>query len=325
MSLWKLERIMYQNLLDYLDIEIRGMRNVQGRLFLFCLIIFQFSVGRTQQIQVNGGFVEDSLKLGANIHYWLKADYPSSMEVIMPDTTYSFSPFEFGDKTFFPSTLAGDMISDSAVYALQSYEIDAIQYLSLPVYIIANNDDSVQINAQLDSIYFQSLAPVVSDTTQLLTNTRFQNVSTAFNYPVFWIVIIVLIILLIVGYLIFGQKIRRNLLLRKLKKAYIKYSDKLTVQIRNLREDPEQELAVHALSEWKIFMELLEKKPFSKLTTKEIMKLEETNELQETLKNIDRCVYGGIVSESLFKDFQSLEDYTQYRYSVITDELKNGK
>ncbi len=312
-------------MLDYLDIETLGMRNVPGRIFLFFLILFQAITGQGQRIMVSGGFVEDSLKLGENIHYWLKAQYPSTNEVIMPDTTYEFTPFEFSDKAFFPSMLQNEMIKDSAVYTLQSYEIDQIQYLSLPVFVLTETGDSVKINAQTDSILFQSLAPVVSDTTQLITNTDFQLVNKDFNYPVLWIVIAVLAIIVAVIYFFYGDRIRKKLLLRKLKKAYIKYSDKLTVQIRTIRDQPSQNSSLHALSDWKVFMELLENKPFSKLTTREIMKIEQTNELQETLKNIDRCVYGGIVNDNLYKDFQALEDFTQYRYSVITDELKNGK
>lgn len=301
------------------------MRNVPGRLILFFLIILPAYSSHGQQIMVSGGFIEDSLKLGENIHYWLKTQYPSSTEVIMPDTTFDFSPFEYSDKHFFPSKLADQIIKDSAVYTLQSYEIDPIQYLSLPVFVLTETGDSVKINAQTDSIFFQSLALVVSDTTQLITNTEYQIVPTDFNYPVLWIVILVLIIISTVVFFVFGDRIRKKLLLRKLKKAYIKYSDQLTVQIRKLRDHPEQEAAQHALSDWKVFMELLENKPFSKLTTREIMMIEQTNELKETLKNIDRCVYGGIVSENLYKDFQALEDFTQYRYSVITDDLKNGK
>ncbi len=69
---------------------------------------------------------------------------------------------------------------------------------------------------------------------------------------------------------------------------------------------------------------MLEDKPYTKLTTKEIMMLEYTKELKETLRNIDRSVYGRVPNEELYKEFQAVEDFTQHRYSVITDQIKNG-
>ncbi|MFT6882830.1 MAG: hypothetical protein ACJAVY_001629, partial [Marinoscillum sp.] len=153
----------------------------------------------------------------------------------------------------------------------------------------------------------------------------YQNVRRQFNYPLLWIIIGVLVILTIAGFLIFGKKIQRTFKLRRLRKAYIRFSEKLSNDIHLLRKDPEIALAEKVVSDWKKFLELLEDVPFSKLTTKEIMALEHTAELKDTLKSIDRSVYGKKENAELFKDFQAIEDFTQHRYQLIIDQIKNTK
>lgn len=299
------------------------MHNVQDRLTIFILVLVLSVSGFSQQIKVSGGFVQDSLKIGENIQYWLTAEYPENIDLILPDTLYKFDPWEFADKEYFPSRRKGELVLDSAVYSLQSYEIDKVQYLSLPAFVIDKSGDTTGIRSARDSIYFFELAPVVSDTTKLKTNLAYQEVSGLINFPLIWIVTGVLVLLLVLTYVFFGKRIRKTFKLRKLKKEYIAFSEQLTVNIRSLKQTPDQKIAELAVTQWKQFLEKLENRPFSKLTTKEIMSLDYTNELNGTLKNIDRCVYGGKTDTSLYKDFQSIEDFTQHRYSVIIDQIKN--
>lgn len=299
------------------------MHNVLGKFsfFILCLGFFQTSYG--QEIVVKGGFVEDHMKIGEDIHYWLSARYPLKLDLILPDTTYDFTPFEFSGKTYFPSRAEGELLIDSAVYTLQSYEIEPMQYLDLPAFVLNPTGDSTVIRINPDSIVFTELAPVVTDSTRLKTNLAYQNVSKQFNYPLMWIVLAALTILSIILFLIFGKKVQKWWLLRKMRKQYEAFSEELTVSIRNIKESPSQKQAEITLSQWKKFIEILENKPFSKYTTKEIMALDYTAELNITLKNIDRCVYGHKMNDSLFKDFQVIEDFTQHRYNVITDQIKN--
>lgn len=277
-----------------------------------------------QEISVKGGFVQDSVKIGEDIQYWLTASYPKSLDLVLPDTLYDFSPWEFSDKRYFPSQLKGGQVFDSAVYVLQSYEIDPVQYLSLPAFILKNKNDTVSIKAAMDSLFFQTLIPAKADTIRLKTNTVYKEVSSLINYPLIWIIGAALLVIAIVVFLVFGKRIRKMFKLRKLKKEYLKFSEQLTQQIRTLKKEPTQKTAENSLVQWKLFLEKMENRPFSKLTTKEIMSLDYTSELKDTLKNIDRCIYGGISDENLYKSFQAIEDFTQHRYSVITDQIKNS-
>ncbi len=297
---------------------------MRGKLFTFILLSTVINLS-AQKISLKGGFVKDSLKIGENISFWMSARYPEEFELILPDTTFDFSPFEFSAKEYFEGRIINGDILDSAVYTLQSYEIDPVQYLTLPAFLIKSNGDSTKISMGLDSIFLTELIPQVTDTTSLKTNIAFLDVPSQFNYPMMWIVLGILLVLLVGGYLIFGSKVRKTLKLRRLRKAYVNFSERLTLNIRDLKDTPDQHIAEKTLSDWKVFLEKLENRPFSKLTTKEIMNLGFTSELNGTLKSIDRSVYGAKLNGDLYKDFQAIEDYTQHRYTVVTDQIKNEK
>lgn len=301
------------------------MRNVQGRFFSMIMVLLLGLSTHAQQLDIRGGFVEDSLRIGETVHFYLVAKYPASLEVMLPDTTFDFSPFEYADKEFYPSELRDGMVLDSAIYMLQSYEIDPTQYLSLPGFVIDAAGDSTMITTKPDSIFFSEMVPMVTDTTRLKTNMAYQDVSKEVNTPLIGIILGTLAILVIGVWLIFGKRIRKALKLRKLKKDYQQFSDQLTLNIRQLKEAPERQLAERTIANWKLFLERMESRPFSKLTTREIMSLDYTEELKGVLKNIDRCIYGRQVDENMYKDFQAIEDFTQHRYSVVTDQIKNSK
>ncbi len=296
---------------------------MQGKL-LILLGFFATNGLFAQQIEVKGGFVNEHFKVGEEVHYWMSARYPLEVNLLLPDSTYSFSPFEYLGKTYYQSTLQNGQVYDTVIYRLQSFEIDKVQHLGLPA-IILKEKDSIQVMVDPDSLLLYELAPIVTDTTQLKTNLQYAQVDKGFNYPLFWILMGVLAVFIVGTILIFGKKILLAFKLRRLRKEYLKFSDYLTEQIGQLRVSPNPQTAEETMSEWKKYFEMLESKPYSKLTSKEILQLNTTEELREPLNKIDRFVYGGQGSEALYKEFQSIEDFTQYRYGKIVEELKHGK
>ncbi len=295
----------------------------RGRFLTILFLIFSVHVS-AQEIKVNGGFVEDSLLIGEDVNFWITASYPSDLEMVFPDSVYNFSPFEFSSKTFFPTKSIDGAAFDSTVYTIQSYEIDLVQYLSIPA-IILDGLDSAVIQTPIDSILLKELAPIVSDTTTLIANTDYESVNRFFNYPLLYIILGSLAFIAIVLLLIFGKKIIRFFKLRKLRKEYENFSGQLSGYINSLKSNPESDLAEKALFFWKRYQERLDKFPFTKLTTKEILAESFAKELEKPLHSIDRLVYGKRETESIFQDFQQIEDFTQYRYNKKVEEIRDGK
>ncbi|SNT36216.1 hypothetical protein SAMN05421640_3551 [Ekhidna lutea] len=300
------------------------MQERRGK-YLISIIVLLSSINLgAQEITVKGGFVEDSLLIGQDVNYWVSASYPPDLEMVFPDSLYSFAPFEFSSKIYYPTQVKEGLAFDSTVYTIQSFEIDKVQYLNLPVAILKGNDSTI-INTPIDSIYLTELAPMVTDTTKLKTNLDYQLVDTQFNYPLMYYIIGGLIILTIIILLAFGKKILRWLKLKKLHNEYAQYADIFATYIRKLKTDPEPSTAERALFLWKKYHERLEKIPFTILTTKEILDYEFTSELKNPLQNVDRMVYGRKVNEFVFQDFQQLEEFSQHRYNEAYNKIKQNQ
>ncbi|MEM7298070.1 MAG: hypothetical protein AAF391_07370, partial [Bacteroidota bacterium] len=249
------------------------MQEGLGRKLVFVIaMIFVFHT-KGQEITVRGGFVEDSLLIGQNINYWLTASYPASLEMVFPDSNYTFSPFEYADKTYFPTQFREGLAFDSTVYTLQSFEIDPVQYFKL-ITVVLDGSDSTIIDSPQDSIFLTELAPMVSDTTALKENLAYQDVNTQFNYPLFYYIIGGVLLLVIILLLIFGKKIIKFFKLRKLERDYKTFSEAFNAYVRKLKDTPEPDIAEKALSIWKMYQQRLDKVAFTTLTTKEILTLE---------------------------------------------------
>jgi hypothetical protein len=296
------------------------------RHIFISLLMLSVLLVQSQEIKINGGFIEDSLQLGSTVHYWVTAEYPMEIEVLFADSNYNFSPFEYADKFFVETELRNDNAFDSVVYGFQSFEIDLIQKLQLPVFVVQSND-SIVLTTPLDSLFFEELVPLrqVSDTTQLIQNTQYNPVVRLFNYPLMWIIVGILLVISLMIFFIFGQKIRNYFTIRRLKKEYGLFSNFISQSINVLKESVDRERAAQSLTQWKNYLERIELQPFSKLTTKEILALEFTSELKEALRNIDKNVYGNHRDPELYKSFQDIEDFTQHRFHMKIEDIKNGK
>lgn len=289
-------------------------------VFMVFILVSNLVLG--QEVKIKGGFLEDSLGIGTEIHYWLVASYPSQIELILPDSNYSYDPYDFLSLEYSNTTLVEKSAYDSVVYTLQSFDIDPVQYFQAKAIII--DQDSFEISSNIDSIYFQELVSVVSDTTLLKTNLSYAFVEQEFNYPLLWLILLALVVVLMVLALIFGRKIQRHFKVKRLKSDYNIFSTTISNAIRKLQEKPNPDIAENALIEWKKYLEKLEKHPYTKYTTKEILSFDSNQELKDTLKVIDRTVYGKVEQEEVFKSFQDIEDFTQHRYSMMLDHIKNG-
>ena len=253
----------------------------------------------------------------------MTALYPADVNLTLPDTNYNFSPFEFISKSYDPTVSRGSLLFDSVTYTLQSFEIDTVQYLQ-SVAKIWKEDGFTKIEPPIDSIIFRDLVENVSDTVALHTNLQLAKVKKTFNYPLFSIIGVGFFIIALVVFLIFGKKVRRAWRIRRLRKAYTEFSIKITDCIKIIRKEPTPQNAEFAVAIWKKYLEKLEKKPYSKYTSKEILSFPNNRELNDALNAIDCTVYGEQVQKELYKSYQEIEDFTQHRYNMALDSIKNG-
>ncbi len=291
-------------------------------LVLGLMMISFWSFG--QKIVPHGEFYKDSVKIGEPIHYSLMVKYPMDWQVIYPDSTFNYAPFEFYSKKYFPTNMDSIYAIDSVVYELATFEIDLVQKLAVPIFVL-NRGDSLEVMPEADSVFLQELVQQVPDTVRLKANFNYLPVHYAVNYPYLMIGGVIFIIICVIIFFAFGNKIRARIKLYRLRKEFEKFSLNFERGITNIRNNEHNaSLIEEILVIWKKYMEKLENKPFTKYTSKEILKAGYEKELGEVLQNIDRAIYGKMSDDFMHKNFESLEDLTLQYYQLKVKEVNNG-
>ncbi len=297
------------------------------RNFSFLLLLFCAFQTEAQNIIIRSGFLQDSVRLGDRIEYYLTARYPSALTTLFPDTTYSFDPFEFQKRIYFPTETSQGESYDSTVYSLMTFDIADIQYLALPVYVIQASDCTQYLSPR-DSIFLKSMIQgPVPDSIEakdlpLLTNTVYQRVAYLFNYPIVLIAVVSLSILALVVWLAFGKRIRKYFTLKKLKKRNAEFLASYALLVKQISEHFTADKTEKAVFLWKHYLENLERKPYSKLTTREIIALEHDEQLGKSLRLLDQAIYGS--NTSVTKPLEHLHQIAHDRFTKIIEEVTHG-
>lgn len=298
----------------------------QVKPILFVLTLASFCAG-AQKIEVHGQFQTDSIKIGEIFPYSLSAHYPKDKTIVFPDSTFSFSPFEIDHKTYFATKTNGDLSIDSVVYFLTTFEIDTIQRISLPIFVV-NKADCTAVFARTDSVFLQQMVKEVPDSVSveqlpLKTNTAYQAVSWLLNYPLLLLIGGGVIVLAIVVWIVLGKRIRQYFILKRLNKGYNKFKQDFENAIHELENSYSLQQAESTLAMWKRYMEQLLSSPYTKYTTKEIFQMVRNEKLANALKQIDRTIYSGgraLKSTPLY----DLKEYTEQKFHDKVQEVKNG-
>jgi hypothetical protein len=297
------------------------------RVMGFCLGLFIGMVSvHAQEVRVQAGFLTDSLAIGDVGGYYLTARYPSDLNILFPDSTFNFAPFEYVRKVYFPTKTANGKSYDSTIYYLSTFEIEKLQTLSLPVYQF-NDLDTISYASPRDTIRLIELVKNLPDTLAvknlpLKTNTAYQLVPFLFNYPILMIVVGVLLASALIGWLIFGKRIRRHYRIKRMEKSYQKFLGAFTRQVDEIRQSFSPVRTEHALVEWKRYMENLEARPYTKLTARETMRMEGNEALGANLHTIDGAIYGH--DTSVIEPLEHLKSYAHQRFSKKLEEVKHG-
>lgn len=295
---------------------------------IFVWSFFSATTLHAQEINVRSGFFEDSLVVGDHVRYYLSAEYDKNLNVLFPDSTYNFEPFEFESKRYFTTQTEDGISYDSVIYSLSTFEVDPVQYLSLKVFQV-NPSDCTQYVSNTDSIKLTSLVTMKLDTIPveklpLKINDAYHYVSRFFNYPVAIIVISILLVTAAVVWFVFGKRIRKHFRTKRLIKAHQKFLEVYTQQVTALKNAFTPSGIESTLSLWKKYMEQLETRPYTKLTTRETQLIDNDAALIQNLKTIDGAVYGYVKDVAIVESLEQLKTFADNRFHHQLEKLKNG-
>ncbi len=280
-----------------------------------------------QDVRIRAGFLGDSIKIGEQVGFYVTAEYPKESLLLFPDSTSNFFPFEYADKVFFPTVTRDSLSRDSAVYYLTTFEVERLQYLYLPLYLV-HQRDCTEFYSPTDSLLITQMVASFPDSVAiarlpLVAGTTYEPVSLQFNY---WFLIMgvgILLILVLVTWFVFGARIRRWLQRRSMTRNYQKFVRRYDDILTQLRGVYSVQTAESALTTWKKYMEQLEAHPYTKLTTRETLSLLRDETLGNNLRQVDRAIYGH--DTAVLEPLEHLKTYAHNRFSRKLQETMHGE
>jgi hypothetical protein len=289
------------------------------KIFIYTILNLSLNIC---QAQIKGYFLKDSIKIGEPLKYSLSFSHPSETELLLPDSNYNFSPFEFISKEYFPTVTNNSISKDSAVYTLRSFEIEKNQKLSLPVFVISENDTTFLYPAA-DSVFLKELVPVGYGRSELMENTEYNKVERKYNYPYAIAGYGSIAVILLAAYVFLGEPVKRrykSFVYRRAHSNFIRTYKNLEKEFVQFKSHSSIE---QALSVWKSYLSKLEDKPINTYTTTEIITLFSKEDLKISLQTIDRAIYGGLVSDEVVIALKGLRKFSNKRFLKRKKEISN--
>lgn len=272
------------------QLSVRSNLIVSKLFIVYCLLL---TFNCTAQRPV-GRFLTDSVQIGKPIEYALSFRHLPNQEVFFPDTTYNYYPFELKRRDFFPTNTENGISVDSVIYTLETFDINKIQGLALPIYLLTKKD-CTSVFSLRDSVFLKEY--IGTDLNQSLkTNTKAAPIQLQVDYP--RVVIFLLGLLFVSGliYTFFGKAISKQYNLFLFTRRHKDFVSNYKKMVRGTLNDTN---ISRALVLWKNHLEWLEKRPYSSYTTKEIIEKIPSERLSEALKDVDSAIYGGILSTQM--------------------------
>ncbi|PRY15453.1 hypothetical protein CLV24_10274 [Pontibacter ummariensis] len=301
------------------------MRN----LILFTLLCLYPSALWAQQIALpSGTFNRDTVKLGEPLKYLLVHRHPDTQEVVLPSGKNNFAPFELVSRDFYPTKTKGGISTDSAVYTLRTFETQAVQQLSLPVYVLRQSD-TLQVFAPSARVHLQQLVQQVEEPLPVKSETELAPVEERFNWPYVLLWVVAVITFLSLVWLLFGQAIRRKYKLYRLRKDHLYFASRYGSHVDRFVKSGATGSIEKAVSLWKNYLTKLERSAINSFTTKEIVEFYENDEEVNTaLRICDKAIYGNMQTESEGETnlaLGMLRRFAKVRYKTRREQINNAK
>jgi hypothetical protein len=281
--------------------------------------------GQAQEVHPGGRFLVDSLKVGMPVPYSLAVKYPRGQRVLFPDSTHSFAPFEWDRMKYYP-TRSDDLFSyDSAVYFLSTFEVDSAQWLRLPIYVVKGRD-SLAYYTIADTVFLIHTVHSLPDSVEISQlafreDTVYRKIPLRFNYIVFYAWFVGVLAGGTLLLLIFWGPAKRYWTLYKLRSAHVRFQQQFQQLRSQIPEEGVEPLVVY----WKTYAQHLTGIGFTTLTTRELAQDREAVRYQESLRTMDRIMYGGAPVEEMNQILDFLAAGAEAMANQKQEEVKNGR
>jgi len=295
----------------------------KGFFFSILLVLISSSL-QAQNLKVEGYFLKDSAKLGERIGYVLKVQYPSDTDIVFPDSTYGYRDFSFLEKQTFTSYTTDSITQDSAVYYLSNFSLDPVKTYALPVFELLKYDSLVHFPEADSLALILTIHPMPEELT-FKDNDKYLPIPKDFNYPYLLIFLGTTLITVLVAFLLFGEKFKKEWAVKKLKKRHQAFLKKWSESVQNLQNKPSLQVADEVLWIWKDYMEQLTNHPYREWTATEIGAFMEQPDLVKEFRKIEIIIYANRPSEDILATCDKLKSVCVEMYHQKINEIHESK
>jgi hypothetical protein len=277
-------------------------------------------------IRVQGHFLEDSAKIGQDIHYILRVSHAPKQEIFFPSIHQNFGVFKPIKKDYFPTRTDENGISvDSAVYTFRQFSIRDFQTIQINV-AIQTELDCTLVAPKIDTIYLKRLMP---NAKSIKIDSLIQAIPVSPLKPkpdLRNLTLGAVSILLAAGliYWLLGKRIRQGIKLYLLWRKNLEFRRAYQRLIRNISNSSKglQNLE-NAMALWKNYLEKLTEIPFATFTTTEMVDNLPDKRLGKTLKEVDSAIYGGNFSDRTLNAVGVLLEIAETVYLKEREKINN--
>src|SRR5690606_10235261 len=272
-----------------------------------CLLLCTIGhFSHSQELKVEGYFLQDSAMLGERVGYVLKAAYPSRLNVLFPDSAYQYGSMEFLDKQIFTSYTQDSTTLDSAVYYLSNFSLEPIKQYRLPVFEVLRYD-SISHFPQEAALHLKLTIDEMPEELEFKETNRYQPIDKDFNYIYLIIGLGALLVLAVVLFLVFGKRVSKSWKIYQEKRKQKRFITQWNKTKKGFIAQPTLEHADELLGLWKARMEDLTGKPFKEWTATEIAEHLEMQEVLADSRKKEQINYAGQAAENVEQACEDLE------------------
>ncbi|UOR03621.1 hypothetical protein MUN82_11745 [Hymenobacter aerilatus] len=269
-----------------------------------------------------GHFAQPTVQVGQPIRYELTYRHAPNLEVIFPDSTANFAPFELIRRSYQPTRTRQGRSLDRTVYLLRTFSLDPVQQLRLPVLVLRGRD-TLTVPTLPDSVRLtRTAAPLQpgTPTPTLRANVQTLPVETRFNYP-YWLASLALLLLLAGGVVLgFRKSLRRRYQRYRRRKNHAYFLAQYARHVERFELSRSLTNMERAITLWKNYLSGLENSNINSLTTREIVAhYHHDSRVAQALHLADRMIYGNQLMEEETESalvFELLRDFAQTRYQA---------
>lgn len=275
--------------------------------------------------KVKARFSKDTVQIGEPVLYSLSVHYPSSSQLVFPDTGFAFGSFELWKREFFPTRSVGELSRDCVVYHLATFSLEPIQTLQIPVFERVGEDTLYHMPSECRAFIRPVFTGNLPSNPTIQTEVSPLPVPKRVNYPYILIGLGVVLVLILLINIFFDRPIQKFIFLfieGRRHQVFIKQFEKTTFL---MEQRLSVELMENLLITWKKYLQRVDGKPYTTFTSREIFQVLPDPDLRDFLQEIDRWIYGGLEMKDFRSNVAYIRQIALMLYQKKREAIRNGK